>query len=241
MSTTASLWQRVGNVFRNPSQTLNGDGAALHIEPLQNPDPSTAGQPRPSLWPWRRSRERVERRQQQVAELMDTLVAHFERQDQRSAEMTAAIRELGQVLQQLATTQGAQAQHVASIAGHADHLARQSAALEALLGELPAAAQAQAEAVRSVAGELRSSREAGTRLVESLGHVGRAADTLERCGTTQSETIRHIHEAASQQSAALQQFVAQQSRRLLAVTVALGIIALAIIAGLGAALFLITR
>ncbi len=242
MSTATSIWQRVGSVFRTPDQPLNGEGAALHIEPVRasaNPGPDAA-EPR-SLFPWRRrTRDELQRREH-VAKLMDTLAAHFEQQDQRSAEMTAAIRDLGQILQQLATTQGTQAQHVASIAEHADRLARRSGALETILGELPASVQAQAEAVRAVANELGASRAAGDRLRGALDRFGEAAEAWQRCGTEQTEAVGRMHETTTRQADTLQQFVAQQSRRLLTITVALGVVALAALAGLGTALFLILR
>ena len=153
---------------------------------------------------------------------MDTLSEHFQRQDRRAEQLAQGVGSIAGTLEQLAKTQQAQNQHIGLIAGRVDEAAKYTAGLSSMLLEMPSSLQAQAEATRAVAKELECTRAADARLVDSLRQFSVAADSLREAGRSQTESLKCLHKTGAEESAALQRFIRQQTRRMLIATIAGG-------------------
>lgn len=244
MSSGISFWKRVGNAFRASDDRDNGDGNGVtqEIEPADRAretggNTGSGASSVSSLLPWVRrqnSLKRLDERYQRVLELMDAMRVHFEQQDRRAEELTAGVDRVGRTLEQLAGTQRAQSECVASIAARVNDAAKYSAGLSTTLRQMPASLQAQAEAVRTVAREMEAARMVDAQLVRSLQQFSQAADSLGDAGTAQTEALRRLHEAGEHQKESLQLFMRQQTRLLLVITVIVAVLGLGAVVSLGA-------
>jgi len=237
MAVAGSFWQRVARLVggKNMSPPDDAQSAAPSRE-LAVADAPPAGVP----W-WRRRQVRqmhVREVSRRIVQLADGLEAYFRQQDERATELTAALQQVGGILQQLAEAQRQQGDSLRTIAQHAEAGARHAAALTETLGRLPDSLVTQAEAVRAVARQLEVAQESDTQLMHSLQQFGRAVDTLGSAGTSQVEVLQRLNAAQQEQHAALMTLVREQSRRFLLILFVGTILAVAGLGALGAALFL---
>jgi chromosome segregation ATPase len=195
------------------------------------------GDSRPSLLPWVRRRQAIERldeRYQRVIELIDAMRGHFDAQDRRAAEVSAGLERMGGTLDRLADTQQAQCEGIASIATRVDDAARSSAGLVTMLAEMPASLQAQAEAVHAVARQMEATRAADAEMTVSLNQFGQAAESLRSAGTAQVESLQRLHVSSQGQKESLRAFVRQQRRLLMVITVVVIVLGLGVLGALAA-------
>ncbi|MBI5864885.1 MAG: hypothetical protein HZB38_10325 [Planctomycetes bacterium] len=225
MSNPSTFWKRVGSAFR-----LGGDGNLTPTTPstvlmtrefrdvgrLSGED--GGGGAFSNFFPWqsRRRREAAELRERQIC-VMEQLAAmkvHFQVQDQRAEQLNAAVQRVAGTLEQLASSQSAQAHSIATIAQHAETSVRQGASLLATTVELPASLQAQAEAVRAVSRRMEASQATDAQLVASLQQFGRSVEELHRAGALQVETLRGLHSADDRHQEQFRALIKAQNRRL---------------------------
>jgi hypothetical protein len=237
MSSGISLWKRLGGAFRAnaDSDDGNGNGAALAVEPADpvRDNGRRSARRASSLLPWvrrGRSLKQLDERYQRVLELMDAMRVHFEGQDRRAEELTAGVSRVGCTLEQLADTQRAQGECVASIATRVNDAARHSASLSTMLLEMPASFQAQAEAVRAVARQMEATRAVDAQLVSSVQQFGQAANSLRTASTVQVEALQRLHDGGTRQEESLQAFVRQQTRLLVVLTIIVAVLGLGAVA-----------
>jgi chromosome segregation ATPase len=203
--------------------------------PTDAPDKGNNGSSTSSLLPWVRRRKSIEQLREgyeRVLELMDAMSRHFEKQDQRAAELSAGVLRVAQTLEQLADAQRTQSQHMASIAGRVDDAVKQSASLATMLREMPPSLQAQAEAVRGVARQMQTATAIDEQLLTSLRQLSEATDSLRASGTAQVETLRQLHDSGRQQQQSLRASVQSQTRLLFIITIIVAVLGLGIVGAL---------
>ena len=222
-----TLWQRMGSLLRGDRGTsrefsprLLGD--ASHTEP-------EAAAPRRSLAPRGGAYERV-------AELMDAMQTHFERQDRRAEELRGSVDRVAIILERLAETQRAQGESIGTIASRVHRASDDTARLAVTLSEVPATLAAQAEVVRAISHRMQASHETDTQMVMSLQRFGSAVDSLRESGSVQVETLRRLHAAEQDQKETLRALIREQGRRFLLVAGVAGVVVLAALGALVTAL-----
>ena len=241
MSAGISFFKRANGAMHRGGG-VNGAGTTLVLEPRgpesQTPENRGRNTNGSSLLPWvrlRRKRELAEERYQQVIELMDSMCAHFERQDERAGEMAAALSRVSGALERLSENEKKQADHVAAIASRMGDAARQTEGLMTMLSEMPASMQSQADAVRTVAEKMEASRAADAELSESLRNFSDATDALRGAGAAQTDALNRLHSDEKLRAERVERALARQNRLMLTITVAVCILGLCIIGGLGVA------
>ena len=244
MSVSTSVWKRVGHALRTNLSANGGDHSAITIQPI-----ATKSTARPNgengngsswhlPWQWGRGRmSKAEQRYQRVAELLTALREQFERQDRRAEQLARGVENIGVTLQQLAKTQQSQSASVGKIAERVDEAGKYTAGMSSMLLEMPASLQSQAEAIRAVAKELESTRAVDGKLVDSLQQFSLAADSLRDAGQSQTDTLERLHTSGVEERESLQRFIRQQSQRMLIATIAIGVLAIGTLVGLGAVIW----
>lgn len=247
MSAQVSLWKRFGSMFRGGG---NGSGnsftaATRAIDPTPHDqtlsaatgtDPLAAPRAGTSLMRWGRREPTVSQMREgyrRVAELMDSMQQHFQKQDERAEQLTRSVEHVAETMEQLAAAQRAQGEHVSSIATHVDNATQHTERLAETLGQMPASLELQAEAVRSVAQQLAISHESDAQLVHSLKRFGQAVDSLRASGAAQVETLQSLHARDREQKEALMEFVRHQSRRYLIAMIPVAVLGLGALITMG--------
>jgi hypothetical protein len=150
---------------------------------------------------------------ERVAELLSLIREHFDRQDQRSQQLGAAVERVAGALEQLTTQQQQQGAAISSIAVHVEGVNRTAAGLSAALTDLPAAMRASGDAVCGLTRQLEGAQQADVRLATALDRFGLAADGLRDTTASQSELLRRTHDSYGVQTDALRGFLRVQNRR----------------------------
>ncbi len=241
MSATASIWQRVGDLFRShPPRTRFGlaeisdhNGHNGHAERPAIDDeqgsPAPPAPQRPSMFPLRWRSGAGRNAQERIVELMDAMQVHFDQHDRRAEALGHSVDRVAEILERLAETQRAQGEYISSIAAQVNASGEHVSRLSATLVEVPASLQAQAAAVRTMAQQMESSQQANIRLAGTLERFGAAAESLSQAGAVQVRTLERLHASDQEQKESLRAFIREQNRRFLAVAIigaALGIAAL---------------
>ncbi len=231
MSSITGFWKRVGGLWDNMLRRNGGGAPGLHVPPAADTLADSRGNgaqppapPRPGGWLLRNSA------QQRVAELMDAMQTHFQRQDLRAQALAAAVERVASTLERLSDSQRAQGECIAAIAGQVSGAGAQVAALAASLRELPGSVHEQAQALRLLARQMESAQQIDVQMVQSIGHFGSAVESLRQSANEAVQTLERMHQAEREQTQSLRSFLREQNRRLLIVTIAaagLGIAALA--------------
>jgi hypothetical protein len=224
-----TLWKRMGSFLR-------GDrGAAREFSPRLLGDAAHAESDAPAA-PRRSLAPRGNGAYERVAELMDARQAHFERQDRRAEELRGSVDRVAIILERLADTQRAQSESISTIASRVHRASDDTARLAVTLSEVPATLATQAEVVRAISHRMQASHETDTQMVMSLQRFGSAVDSLRESGTVQVETLRRLHAGEHEQKEALRALIREQGRRFLLVAGVAGIVVLAALGALVAAL-----
>jgi hypothetical protein len=220
-----------------PSAAIEGSRDDRSARPARL---ATVTEPARASW-WQRRQVRqlqVREASRRVVQLADALERYFQRQDERSAELTNSLVHVGGVLDRLADTQSAQGERLRDIAQHTETAVKQAGMLADTLGRLPDSLVTQAEALRAVARQIEVGQESDTQLMHSLQQFGRAVDTLGTAGTSQVEVLQRLNAAQREQQQALMTLVHEQSRRFMLMLIVGTVLAIAALAALGVTLAL---
>lgn len=247
MSTVSGFWKRVGDLWGHVVQRNGGGGsvrreqraAETHAGSGGNgshppaPRSEAAPMPRPGGWLIRSSA------QQRVAELMDAMQTHFERQDLRAQALAAAVDRVASTLERLGESQRAQGECIAAIADQVSGASAHVAALSAFLRELPGSVHEQAQALHQLARQMESARQIDVQMVQSVERFGSAIDALRQSGAAAVQTLERLHEAEREQTQSFRSFIREQNRRFLVATIVVAALGAASLGGLTVALVML--
>ncbi|MFO0838061.1 MAG: hypothetical protein U1D55_05995 [Phycisphaerae bacterium] len=253
MSDAISFWKRLGSALgvtspgnghsldapngHRATDAVNGGeglGAAAAAAVLTDHAPRAAHSG--GFW-LRRTRGDEDRRRERVDDLISSIQQHFDRHDQRSAQLAASVDRVAGILEQLADTQRRQGECLSAIATSANATSKNTAALSACLLELPAAVGSQADAVRSVARKLEAANDTHAQLAGTLQRFGGAVDALRSSGELQVQSLERLSASENQAHEALSALVRSHGRWLLITGAAAGILALGAIVMMSILLF----
>lgn len=255
MSTRESLWTRVSSFWRAPhglalGGNRNGGGNGHGLQPRAAAaavvddsaivgvsggaaavSESRAGSSLLRGWrnPLNEKRDAFTR----VADLMDAMQKHFERQDARAQQLTQSVERVAGILEELADAQRGQGDTLRSIAVQAEVAGRHNAAVAETMQRMPESLLAQAEALRTVARRIEMGQESEGQMVHSLQRFGGAVDSLRAAGLAQVETLQNLHAAERAQRDALTVLVRDQGRRFLVLMIVAGVMSIGALAALG--------
>jgi chromosome segregation ATPase len=238
------LFHRNGKAHRNGHDVAtnghgNGNGAGELTYVVHAPEKSAssaalAHNGSTGLFSWgrrERSMQQLREAYGRVVELMDSMQAHFSRQDQRSTELTRSVQSVATTIEHLARQQESQGQTLGRAVEHIGGVVKQFGPVSASLLDLPASLHMQADAIRSVATQLEISQEADTQLMHSLQRFGQAVDALRESGASQVVTLTRLNASQAGERDALKTFIAAQNRRFAAVMAIVAGVVVAALAG----------
>lgn len=242
MAEQVSFWQRVRKMFSG-GDAEDHAGAATGVIRQAEADEDFVGSH--ELAPggksgWLRGGTAMQTRDvaQRVVALTDAMQEHFERQDQRSLELSRSLDRVGATLEGLAESQRAQTDFLRAIAAQTEVGTKNLSAMSDTIGRMPESLLTQAEAIRGVARQLEISQEADLQLKDSLHTFSRAVDALGTAGEAQVQTLQKLNTAQHEQQQAFTLLVQEQSKRFLIIIVVAALLGLAAIGALVVALAL---
>jgi chemotaxis regulatin CheY-phosphate phosphatase CheZ len=258
MSSSPSLWKRVGSIFGAGEGDAAGEETTFSGRVLQPPDapslvrsesnglPSTPAPPAPRRGWFGRSRRAANGAEmraayERVVDLVGSIERHFEKQDERAGRLTDSVDRVSPILERFAETQHAQGEFIRAIATHADSTGRHTAEISETLREVPVSLKAQAGAIQSIARHMEIAHEVDTQLVHSLERFGQAVEALRESGTAQVETLERLHAGDQRRQDQLKTLVREQGRRLMLATVVGALLGLAALAAMVITLTIVTR
>lgn len=242
MPAQVSFWQRMSNLFRGGASARTADGGLIsgpdelpELPPHDSVD-SDDLPPRASLLPWKRESAQLRDGFDRVVRTMDAMQEHFARQDDRGRQLTQSFERVADQLERIAHTQHSQDQSVKAIVDRVEGAGREAAKVSEALARMQTALGTQAEVLRSAVRHLEISQECDSQMMLSFQRFAQAIDNLCTATNAQVQNLHRLHDAQSQQNEALGTMIREQSRRFMIVLIAVTIVSLAALGGVGAML-----
>lgn len=234
MAIAQGVWKRIGEAFgRNgdnapPRIFTNGARDSADNLHLVSPAAKPETEPR-SNWSWLPWRRRAAERNERVANAIEALQHHLERQDRRAVELTQAVDSLSRGLHDLIEQQRAQAQSLAQVGRSVESAARSSAEISTALFELPNAMNAQAEAVRGIGRQFEGLQNSAVETDATLRRIHTALEGGRIAGEQQAEAIRRAQLESYEERRELHDLLRRGGRRMMITTLAAAAAAVAIL------------
>lgn len=241
----AGFWSRVGQLFRSSRRGgpvggalggLSSDGLLDDERSHNSGDVGRIGLTFSKRRQREQALEKLQEAYQQVAGLIQSILAHLQAQDRRSEQMADALTRMAETTDRISEAASAQSERLGAIAAQLETGNDRARRWEQVLSDLPKLAEGQREALSAIHQELQSSQEADRQMVETLGGFREAVTSWGESSTASTQALTELKEAASRRDEELNTLIATQSKRftwlfvvtlvLAAAAIATGIIAL---------------
>lgn len=158
--------------------------------------------------------ERLEDGYARVTNLVESIQAHMETQDQHRAETAQALTSLAASLQQLPGAAQAQTEALQRVEAQLEGQAVRGRKLEENLTQWPRLADAQRETLAAVGHELELNREAGSETRATLEGLGEAVQALGSATELTTATMSRLQTEAAEREQQLAQVLQERTSRL---------------------------
>ena len=237
MSKPAGFWGRFRKMFGAERTPDSGGGVgvidsvvadAADVPEAPPMDEATAQ----TSWLRRSGPQQMRDVSQRMVALADSMQDHFERQDERAADLARSLSRVSDTLENLAQSQQSHTDILKAIAAQTEATGKHTAALSDTVGRIPDSLLTQAEAIRTVGDQLQKSQELDGQLLQSLSSFSRAVDALGSAGTAQVQTLQKLSSAQHDQHEAFTALVQEQTKRFVIVLIIAGVVGVASLVGL---------
>ncbi len=218
----AGFWSRVGQLFRSSRRGepvggalggLSSDGLLEDERSNNSGDVGRIG----LTFSRRRQREqaleKLQEAYQQVAGLIQSILAHLQAQDRRSEQIADALTRMAETTNRISEAASAQSEQLGAIAAQLENGNDRARRWEQTLFDLPKLAEGQREALSAIRQELQSSQEADRQMVETLGGFREAVTFWGESSAASTQALTDLKEAASRRDEELNTLIATQSKR----------------------------
>jgi uncharacterized membrane protein YccC len=180
----------------------------------------------------RRELKRVEDGYNRVVGLVESLQAHFEEQDRRTADIAASLERLATSLSHMPEASRGQFEVLSAMRDVLEHHAARAKRFEDCVTQLPQLADAQRETMTAIAHQLDHSHKSNDRVGAALENFQQAVASLSEATAGSTVALREMHNDSSARESRMVTMLDQQARRFTffaCVAVGMGVI----VAGLG--------
>lgn len=221
MATTQGVWKRIGEAFGRSGENTppriftNGNHDPSH-DPLHLVSPADKPEAKAEArWSWLPWRRRAAERNERVANAIEALQRHLERQDRRAVELTQAVDSLSRGLRDLIEQQRSQADSLALVGRSVESAARSSAEISTALYELPTALNAQADAVRGIGRQFEGLQNSAVETDATLRRIHASLEGGRIAGEQQAEAIRRTQLESYEERRELHDILRRGGRRMM--------------------------